>query len=135
MATAERAKGYSFADFCALIRHGQKASLIDGVIYMDSPDNTDANRLLVWLGTVINLFVNIRGLGQVFVSRVAFRLDDNNGPEPDLAFVRKSRLHLVKRGFVNGPPDLGLEIVSPESATRDYKDKRRQFERGRVPEY
>jgi Uma2 family endonuclease len=135
MATAVPTKGYTFADFCALIREDQKASLIDGVIYMDSPDNTDANKLLVWLGTLISLFVQIRILGEVFVSRVAFRLDDRNGPEPDLAFVRKNRLHLVKRGYVNGPPDLGVEIVSPDSVQRDYKDKRGQYERAKMPEY
>lgn len=48
MATGTRIGCYTFEDFCALIPTGQKADLIDGVIYMASPDNTDA--LFMWLG-------------------------------------------------------------------------------------
>jgi hypothetical protein len=111
----------TFADFCFLVKDDQKADLIDGVIYMASPENADANELFVWLIGLINLFVQQRDLGKVYGSRVAFRLDDGNGPEPDIGFVRKDRLQLVARGRVNGPPDLALEIVSPESVDRDYK--------------
>src|SRR5207302_5054590 len=63
------------------------------------------------------------------------RLDEKNSPEPDIAFVRKDRLHLVKRGHVAGRADLAIEIVSQESVERDYDKKRRQNEKARVPEY
>jgi len=130
-----KTRAYTFEEFCFLVKDRQKADLVDGVIYMASHDNTDANSLCVWLVSVVNLFVETLDLGKVFVSRVAFRLDGKNGPEPDLAFVRKSRLHLVKRGHVAGRPDLAMEIVSPESVDRDYLRKRAEFERAGVPEY
>jgi Uma2 family endonuclease len=126
---------YSFEDFCFLVKDGDKADLIDGVIYMSSPDNTDANRLNVWLVSLVFLFVDAKDLGEVFVSRVAYRLGDSDGPEPDLGFVRKDRLHLVRRGHLAGRPDLAMEIVSPDSIERDYVKKHRQFERARIPEY
>ena len=125
----------TFEDFCLLIKDGQKGDLIDGVIYMASPENTDANTLFVWLMRVIGDFVEERELGQVFGSRVAFRLDEGQGPEPDLAFVRHDRLHLVKRGFVDGPPDLAVEIVSPDSVERDYVHKRERYRQAGVLEY
>jgi Uma2 family endonuclease len=126
---------YTFADFCELVREHEKADLIDGVIYMASPENTGSNRLLRWLATLLNLLTARTGIGEIFFSRVAFRLDDSNGPEPDIGFVLMSRLHLVERGKVRGRPDAAMEIVSPESIERDYQKKRRQFERARVPEY
>jgi Uma2 family endonuclease len=125
----------SFEEFCLLVEDGRKADLIDGVIHMSSPDNTDANRLAVWLGGLLDLFVEARDLGQVFTSRVAFRLAADQGPEPDVAFVRTEHLHLVRRGYVAGPPDLAVEIVSPESIERDYVHKREQYRRAGVPEY
>jgi Uma2 family endonuclease len=73
--------------------------------------------------------------GRVFGSRIAFRLDDANGPEPDVAYVGPERVHLIRKTLVNGPPDWALEIVSPESIDRDYRKKRRQYERAGVPEY
>lgn len=135
MKTATAAGPYTFEDFCALVKDGDKADLIDGVIYMASPDNTDANELFMWLGGLIDLFAEAIEAGKVYGSRVALRLDDRNGPEPDIAFVRKKRLHLVKRGFIAGAADLAMEIVSPESIERDYKKKRRQYERAGVLEY
>ena len=93
MSTASKSSFVELDEFCLLVDDGQKADLIDGVIHFASPDNTGANELNVWLCALISIFVRQRDLGKVFASRVAFRLDDRNGPEPDIGFVRKDRLH------------------------------------------
>src|SRR5262249_10790183 len=74
-------------------------------------------------------------LGKIVGSRVAFRLGTGGGPEPDIAFIRKERMRLLKGGYVNGAPDLAMEIVSPDSITRDYYDKRHQYQAAHVREY
>jgi Uma2 family endonuclease len=136
MAMATTRSGvFTYDDFCALVRDGQKADLIDGVIYMASPENTEANDLEGWLLIVMRSFVRRKNLGKVYVSRVAYRLDKKNAPEPDIGFVHKANLHRIKRGGIEGPPDLAVEIVSPESVERDYDKKRRQYEHFGVPEY
>lgn len=135
MASGTRSKLLTFDDFCFLIRDGQKGDLINGVIYMASPENTEANKLFVWLIGLMSTYAESKGLGEVFGSRVAFRLDEGNGPEPDIAFVGRDRLHLVQSGFVDGPPDVAVEIVSPESVERDYEDKRARYEEAGVKEY
>ena len=126
---------FTFADFCALVKDGQKADLIDGVIYMASPDSLDTNDLFMWFGGLIDLYVEEMGLGNVFGSRAAFRLDDENSPEPDIAFVRMARLHFAERGFFNGAPDLAIELVSPDSVDRDYIVKREKYRQAGVQEY
>ncbi|HTU93094.1 MAG TPA: Uma2 family endonuclease [Gemmataceae bacterium] len=128
-------KKYTFEEFCFLIKDDEKADLIDGVIYMSSPENTDANTLFGWLFRLIGDFVEEYELGEVYGSRVAFRLGESHGPEPDIAFVRTERLHIVQRGFVEGPPDLAIEIVSPDSVERDYVRKREQYRQAGVKEY
>jgi Uma2 family endonuclease len=135
MRSVTRQRPYTFEDFCLLVKDGQKGDLIDGVIYVASPDNTDANELNGWLYRLIGDYVELNDLGKVYVSRVAFRLSDTNGPEPDIAFVRNERLDSVRRGNVEGPPDLAVEIVSPDSIERDYEKKRHQYERAGVREY
>ena len=135
MSSAQRIQPYTFDDFCCLVKDGQKADLIEGVIYMASPDNTDANDLFVWLVSLMHDFSELHELGKVYGSRVAFKLDDTNSPEPDIGYVGKKRLKQVKRGHVQGPPDLAIEIVSPESVERDYEKKRRQYQKFRVREY
>jgi len=135
MGAATRTRDYTFEDFCLLVKDGQKADLIDGVIYMASPDNMDANDLFVWLIRLLADIVDINDLGKVNGSRAAYRVNDKNSPEPDIAFVRRNRTNLVRRGFVNGPPDLAMEIVSPESVERDYETKRELYQDAGVEEY
>jgi len=135
MRVARRVTSTTFDEFCFLVGDGQKADLINGVIYMASPENTDANLLFMWLGGLLSLYVENFDLGEVLGSRVALRLDDRNGPEPDILFVRKARLHLVRRGHIAGPADLAVEIVSPDSVQRDYLTKRQQYEQAGIEEY
>ena len=135
MGILSKVKTYTFEDFCLLIKDGEKGDLIDGVIYMSPSESTDENALLLFLMLLIGDFAEERELGLVFVSRVAFRLGKYQGPEPDIAFVRTDRLHLVERGYVDGAPDLAVEIVSPDSIERDYVLKREQYRQAGVPEY
>jgi Uma2 family endonuclease len=135
MTTITRTGAVTFDEFCFLVKDGQKADLIDGVIYMASPENTDANDLFLWLARLLGDFVDLKDLGKVYGSRVAFRLAERQSPEPDLAVVLKEHLHLVRRGYVDGPPDLAVEVVSPESIDRDYEQKRKQYQDAGVLEY
>jgi Uma2 family endonuclease len=132
---ATRTGDFNYRDFCALVQDGQKGDLIDGVIYMASPENIEANDLFFWLGTVMRLYARKKKLGRIHGSRVACRLNDKNAPEPDILFVAARHLKRLERGGVKGPPDLAIEIVLPESVERDYKKKRRQYEQFAIPEY
>jgi Uma2 family endonuclease len=80
-------------------------------------------------------FAEATGQGECYYTRVAFRITDKRSPEPDVAFVAKDRLHVVERGFVDGPPDIAVEIVSPDSVDRDYNLKLNIYETAGVREY
>jgi Uma2 family endonuclease len=135
MVVRRRTGTHSFAEFLELIREDQKADLLDGGIYMASPESVEHNDLIRWLVMVLGACVEERGLGQVFVNRVAFRLAKDSAPEPDVAVVLTGRLAQLRSGYVDGPPDLAIEVVSPESAERDYEHKRTLYERHGVAEY
>jgi Uma2 family endonuclease len=126
---------FTYDDFCARVGNDQKADLIDGVIYMASPEGIPSNELFLRLITVIRFFVRRRKLGTVFGSRMACRLDDKNAPEPDILFVANKNLARLKHGGVEGPADFAVEIVSPESVELDYGKKRRQYQRFGIREY
>lgn len=135
MRKRRRTGPYTLEDFCAIIREDQKADLIDGVIYMASPENTDANKLFLCLASIMNIYARRKNLGEIFGSRVALRLDKEHGPEPDIAFVRTEHLDRVKRGHVAGASDLAVEIVSADSIERDYYRKRELYEEHGISEY
>jgi Uma2 family endonuclease len=126
---------FTFDDFCQRVTDGQKADLIDGVIYMASPDNWDNGLFFNWFSTILAGYVSERELGAIVGSRVAFYLDEFNSPEPDLAFVQTLRLKLATKVEFNGPPDAAIEIVSPDSVRRDYDEKRELYRAAGVREY
>jgi Uma2 family endonuclease len=131
----KRPGNWTFHDFYEVLAEDEKADLIDGVIYMASPESWDNNHLFLWLAGLLGDYVAAKKLGEVVGSRVAFRLDDKGGPEPDVAFVRNARRNLVRNGYFDGPPDLAIEIVSPESVERDYEDKYTLYQSAGVTEY
>jgi Uma2 family endonuclease len=125
----------TFEEFLDLSPDGEKADLLDGVIYVASPDNTVAADLNGWLYSLIYTYVEVLDLGKVYVSRVAFRIGPKRGPEPDIGFVPKELESTRMRGYVDGPPSLAVEIVSPDSVSRDYIQKRAIYEEAGVREY
>jgi Uma2 family endonuclease len=54
---------------------------------------------------------------------------------PDLFFASKSRLHLLEETQFNGAPDLIVEVISPDSQTRDRREKFNEYEAAGVLEY
>ena len=127
MAASYRTGPYRFDDFLVLAREDQKADLLDGTIYVSPPQILVENQLVLWLGTLLGIYAKEQQLGAFTMNRIVYRLSDLDGPEPDLAFVRTARLDLRKTYYVDGPPDLAIEIVSSESVNRDYDLKRRSF--------
>ena len=126
---------YTVKDFYRLVPDGQKADLIDGVIYMASSDSTESDDINVFLICLIKAYVDYKNLGRVSASRFAYKLDEYNAPEPDIAFVRRERMDLIHETGMTGPPDLAIEIVAEESEARDYEVKKRLYEATGVQEY
>jgi Uma2 family endonuclease len=124
----------TFDDFCAAVPEWEKADLIDGVIYMASPESVESNRLSNWLNWILQALAEEWDLGEVYTSRVGYRLDSFNCPEPDIAFVVKARLQPGNKVF-QGPPDLAIEITAESSEERDYGKKRKQYQKFGVREY
>jgi Uma2 family endonuclease len=115
-----------------------RAEWVDGEVIVMSPVNLGHLRLSGFLYRIMAGFAESHQLGEVngpeFASR--FRV----GPRimrrlPDVWFVRTDRLHLLKPTYLDGPPDLALEIVSPDSVDRDYREKSRDYQAAGVREY
>jgi len=123
-------------EFFRLVPDGQKADLIDGVIYMASPDSRRANDLTGFVFYLLKGFDGSKGVGGgVQVNRYAFELTAYRAPEPDVAYIRPERIGLAGERAMKGGPDIAVEIVSRESRHRDYGEKRGLYEQAGVEEY
>lgn len=76
---------------------------------------------------LIGPFVKRRNLGLVFTAETGFCLtrDPDTIRAPDVAFVRAERIPTTgdRSGFFAGPPDLAVEIVSPNDRFAEIVEK------------
>ena len=94
-----------------------RTELVDGEVIQMSPPGFDRGDVCASLIREMGQFVKARKLGRV-LSEVGFVLRRN--PDlvraPDVAFISQEKLqaHGRTRKFWDGPPDLAVEVLSPE---------------------
>lgn len=125
----------AYERYVALFPEGMKGDLIDGHAIIDISTSVLHERLFKFLLILLEGYVEANGLGEAFGSRTTMRVDDENGYEPDVLFIRSDRLGILDVKDATSPVDLAVEIVSPTSGTRDRETKFEGYERIGVPEY
>ena len=112
-----------------------RAEWVDGEVFELSPENLDYQGVAGLLHPVLKTFVEHHDLGHIFLNYLMRTGPQMPARAPDIMFVANANAHRIRRNYVEGPADLAVEIVSPDSATRDRKVKRREYEEGGVREY
>jgi len=123
-------------EFLEWIGPKTRAEWIDGEVEMMAADSLDHSDFGWWLLSVVKLFVSRRALGTTHGPNVLVRLPRQRRTRmPDVAFIAKGGAATRHPNHIEGPPELSMEIVSPDSVVRDWNDKYRDYERAGVREY
>ena len=123
----------TYKEFLAWADEDTLAEWVDGEVVMYSPASDRHQDLSGFLESVLRSFVEARQLG--IVRSAPFQMKLEHGREPDLLFVAKASHGRLKETHLDGPADLVVEIVSPESVGRDRGVKFYEYAQGGVPEY
>lgn len=95
---------------------GKTTELLQGHLVVREPPGAYHGLIAVKVAAKLDAFASARRLGHVFAQDTGFLLATNPDTvrAPDAAFVRMERLpRIPARGYVPVPPDLAVEIVSP----------------------
>jgi Uma2 family endonuclease len=122
-------------EFVAWCNEDTRAEFVDGEVIVLSPESRIDEALQWLIGGVLSIYVEQRGLGEVYGPNMQTRLRVGRRRSPDLIFVRTDRLHLFAEKHFEGAPDLAVEIVSADSGARDWHDKYLEYEASGVREY
>jgi Uma2 family endonuclease len=109
----------TFDQFYDVVEENVKADLLDGKIIRDSPAIPRHGATCIWFLSVLTLYVQKFDLGEINGGTTTVRLSAYQGPEPDIFFVRKSRLGIVGEKYVEAAPDLCIEVISKSSRKID----------------
>ena len=123
-------------DYIESLPEGQRAELIDGVVY-DMIAPTEQHQIISGeIYTDINIYIRQHGGNcKVFAAPYAvyFDNDDSTYIEPDISVVCDDSKR-DKKGC-HGAPDWIVEIVSPSTKPRDYFIKLLKYRSAGVREY
>jgi Uma2 family endonuclease len=112
------------------------AEWVNGRVVFMSPVSREHSNLSSFLFKIVVAFVEEHDLGEVHTEPFQMK----TGPElpgrsPDIFYVAKENAARFKRHYLDGPADLVVEIVSPDSRSRDRGEKFYEYEEGGVKEY
>jgi len=124
----------TYAEFLAWADEDTLAEWEDGEVIMSSPASKRHQEISSFLDQLLSIYVEVHDLGAVIPPPFQMKLE-HSGREPDLLFVAQEHLERLKETHLDGPADLVVEIVSPESAERDRGTKFYEYEKAGIPEY
>lgn len=105
--------------------------LVAGVVRRMTPAGGIHGAIAAELLVAVGNYVRERRMGRVFAAETGFILSRNPDTvrAPDVAFVSTERLPAkgLSRGFLEGGPDLAVEIMSPDDSWTDMSAKAAQY--------
>jgi Uma2 family endonuclease len=129
------AKQKTYEDYASLTSEGSHFQLIGGeIIEMTSPiphHQSICFKLILLLGN----FITKNKLGEIYPSPMDVSLTEFDTLQPDLIFISKENLSIVKEKRIIGSPDLLVEVLSPSTAYYDLKYKKNLYLKSGVKEY
>jgi Uma2 family endonuclease len=126
---------YTYEDLAAFPDDGLRREIIDGELYV-SPSPALPHQVVIG-----NLYFLIRShlvshpAGRIVLAPFDVVFSKFDVVEPDLLFVSHARDEVLTTKYVDGSPDLVVEVLSSSSRRTDEITKRRLYERFDVLEY
>ena len=108
--------------------HGGRMELVAGRVVTEMPVGEVHAFLAVRLASMLLAFVTQHRLGRVYVE-LGHRLfnDPDTVRAPDVSFLPRKPETPVSVTYVNGPPELAVEIMSPEDRESDVALKVEEY--------
>ena len=126
----------SYKEFLTWADEDIHAEWINGEILTMPPASAPHQRVVQFLSRILSTWVEERDAGEVFVAPFQVKLEERpSGREPDVLVVTDEHRDRIHETHVEGPADLVVEVVSPESGPRDRGDKFYEYEAAGIPEY
>ncbi len=130
----EESTKISFEEFLDWADEDTHAEWVRGEVIITSPASRRHQEISGFLISIMQVFVEAHNSGWLCSAPFLMRLEDS-AREPDLLFLAAQHQERLCETYLDGPADLAVEIISPESFGRDRGDKFYEYEAAGIPEY
>lgn len=125
---------YTFEDYLNL-PEGSNYQLINGELIMAPAPEIKHQQVSKKLFFILYQNVEQTGKGFVFYSPIDVLIDSYNVFQPDIVVILKENEYKIKQKFIEGAPDVVIEIISPSTAYYDLVEKKERYLKAGVKEY
>ncbi|MEW5985911.1 MAG: Uma2 family endonuclease [Chloroflexota bacterium] len=127
---------WTYQDYRCLPDDGISYEIIEGKLYMAPAPRPKHQRVIAALFGYLWDFLQDHPQGEAFLSPIDLILPGLASPvQPDVLFITQDRLGMVKEEFIEGVPDLIVEVLSPTNPAHDRRRKFQLYARAGVREY
>jgi Uma2 family endonuclease len=125
----------NYDDYLNLPDDGRRHEIVDGEHYMTPAPQTLHQIVSRNIERILLDYVEDNDMGQILDAPIDVVLSETTVVQPDILFIGKKRERIIKRNFIEGPPDLIIEILSPGSESLDRHTKMKHYAIFGVREY
>lgn len=128
---------WTYDDYALLPDDGKRYEVIRGELYMSAAPRPLHQRVMTRLAFFLEGYLEESNLGTAFVAPIDVLLPEKLGDpvQPDILIVRSDRLHIIGETFIEGAPDLAIEVLSPSNPAHDRSLKYELYPEVGVTEY
>ncbi|QKY69997.1 Uma2 family endonuclease [Lentibacillus sp. CBA3610] len=125
--------GWTVDDYYQLLEDNNQYEIVNSILELKPSPSTTHQRVSHRLERTLtdsceNEYIIIDSPIDVILSDIEIR-------QPDILMIHRSREHIIEEHAIVGPPDLVVEILSPNSANRDRMMKKESYATFGVSEY
>lgn len=131
MSTAIR---FTYQDYLQL-PEDRRYEIVNGDLYTVPSPVPYHQRVSSNLEFALRLHITEHDLGEVLDAPCDVLLSETDVVQPDIFYISKARLSIIGEAYIQGAPDLVIEVLSPTTAQRDRGIKQKLYAREGVTEY
>ena len=109
--------------------------LVEGELIMFPSPTTNHQGILWNFAGIFDSYLKRHPVGRAFFAPLDVYLSKHDVFQPDVLFIAKANLGILKKDGVHGAPDIVVEVLSPSNAQLDKKTKRGVYARAGVKEF
>src|SRR4051812_25747665 len=106
----------NYDQYCLLPEDGKQYELIHGELIVTPSPVRRHQQVVMALSARLYQYAIENSLGQVYVAPLDTIFDYYTVLQPDILFISNERLPLIAKEWVEGAPDLVVEVLSPSTA-------------------
>ncbi len=128
-------RAYTYDDLADTPDDGRRYEIIGGELFAWPAPPVAHQEVLGRLFVGLRLFADANGLGEVDGGLVDVRLSPYDVVQPDILFIARNRLDIRRDAYIDGAPDLVMEVLSDRTRRIDLIRKRALYTTAGVQEY